>query len=115
MTELILYYIAGMLTSSGVIIIWNFSTIAIHLLSWMYKNKTITTVDDLADAIAEKHPNISELLFCPICLGFWVSLAVAASFYYVNNLSYWFIPICGFSWPLFIFTAYKYLDEGEYD
>jgi len=115
MEEYILYYIAGALTSSGLIIIWNFSTIAIHLLSWMYKDLDIVTVDDLADAISEKHPNISELLFCPICLGFWVSLIVSSLFYYINSLSYWFIPLCGFSWPLLIFMFYKHLDKDNHD
>ena len=107
----VLYYITGLLTASGIIIIWNFSTISIHFLSWMYKDRKIITVEDLGDAIAEKHPNIAELLYCPLCLGFWVSMALASAFWYLNDLSPWFIPICGFSWPLFIFLFYKHLDK----
>ena len=109
--NLALLYISGMLTASGIIIIWNFSFISIHLLSWMYKDADIITVDDLAEAIAEKHPNISELLFCPICLGFWVSLAISSLMFYINSTSPWFIPICAFSWPLFIFLFYKYIEK----
>lgn len=107
----ILLYIMGMLVSSGAITIWNFSFISVHLLSWIYKDKDIVTVDDLAEAIAEKHPNLSELLFCPICLGFWLSLAVASIIFLQCQTSPWFIPVCGFSWPLFIFLFYKHIEK----
>jgi len=112
MIELIVLYTAGMLVSSGMIIIWNFSFISVHFLGWMFKGKDIITVEDLADAIAEKNPNLSELLFCPICLGFWLSLLIAALMWYINSTSLWFIPICGFSWPLFIFLFYKHIEKS---
>lgn len=112
LTNLIILYVIGMLASSGFIIIWNFSFISIHLLSWIYKDKDIVTVDDLAEAIAEKHPTLSELLFCPVCLGFWVSLLVSSLMFYLNNTSAWFIPLCGFSWPLFIFLFYKHIEKS---
>lgn len=111
MIESIYYYITGLLFTSGVIIIWNFSSISIHLLSWLYKDKFIVTIDDLFDAISEKHPNIAELLFCPMCLGFWLSLATSAVIFKVNQTSPWFIPVSAFSWPLFIFITYKLLDK----
>jgi hypothetical protein len=113
MIELILFYITGMLVSSGIIVIWNFSSISIHLLGWIYKDVAIITLDDLADAIAEKHANISELLYCPICLGFWISVGTSSAFYYINSLNLWFIPISSFSWPLFIFMFYKLLNNNE--
>lgn len=113
MQELIFYYTAGMLVSSGIIIIWNFSTISIHALGWIYKDRDITTIYDLGDAIAEKHPNISELLYCPICLGFWTSIITASVFCYVNSLTYFFIPVCGFSWPLFIYLFYNYFNNHD--
>ena len=111
MIDLIFYYLTGAMMVSGIIIIWNFSTISIHALSWLYKDREIITIDDMADAIAEKHPNISELLYCPLCLGFWVSLISACAIYYINSLTYWFIPVCAFSWPLIIFIFYKILDS----
>lgn len=111
MIDLVIYYILGSLISSCIIIIWNFSGISIHLLSRFYKDKIIVTVLDMGDAIAEKHPTISELLYCPLCLGFWVSGLIASLFYYFNNLNWLFIPCCAFSWPLIIFIFFKLLDE----
>lgn len=103
----ILFFICGGLVSSGIITIWNFSYISIHTLGWLYKNENFDQIDDLALRIAQKHPKISELLFCPLCLGFWVSIATAIIITYFNNFNYWFIPICAFSWPIFIFYFYK--------
>ena len=111
MSDLIIMYLAGMLTASGAIIIWNFSYISLHFLSFLFKDKDLVTVDDLADAIAENHPTLSELLFCPVCLGFWLSLGISSIICYLNNFNYWFIPICGFSWPLFIFLFYKHIES----
>lgn len=111
MTELIIYYILGALISSCIIIIWNFSGISIHLFSRFYKDQEIITVIDMGDAIAEKHPTLSEFLYCPLCLGFWVSAGVAALFYYFNSLNLLFIPCCAFSWPLIIFIFFKTLDQ----
>lgn len=108
----ILLYSSGLLFCSGLIIIWNFSSISIHLLSWIYKNQSIITIDELAEAISEKNPKISELLFCPLCLGFWVSVATSTLIFYLNNISYWFIPIASFSWPLFILLIYKHIEKS---
>ena len=112
MSELIIYYLLGALVASGAIVVWNFSYISLHFLSWIYKDKEIDSIEDLADAIGEKHETLSELLFCPLCLGFWVSLTIASTMAVLNNFSYWFIPCCGFSWPLFIFFFYKYFDKN---
>lgn len=101
----------GALISSGIIILWNFSYISVHLLSRFYKDRDIDGIEELADAIAEKHPTLSELLFCPLCLGFWVSIGAATAITLLNELSYWFIPCSGFSWPLFIFLFYKHFDD----
>ena len=111
MTELIVLYIIGGLVSSGIIIIWNFSYISIHLLGGFFKGRDIEDVDQLASCIAEKYPTLSEFLFCPLCLGFWVSILIACLMVDVNNLNPWFIPSCGFSWPLMIFFFFKYFDE----
>jgi hypothetical protein len=112
MNELIIiYYLLGALVASGLITVWNFSYISVHLLSWIYKDHEIDSVEDLADAIGEKHPTLSELLFCPICLGFWVSLSIATIITLLNNFSYWFIPSAGFSWPVFILFFYKYFSK----
>ena len=91
--------------------IWNFSSISIHFLSWIYKDKFIVTIDDLFDAISEKHPNIAELLFCPMCLGFWVSLATSFAIYRINDTSIWFIPVSAFSWPLIMLIIYNILHK----
>lgn len=111
MKELIMLYLIGGLICSGIIIIWNFSYISIHLLGRFYKNKEIDSVDDLADCIAEKHPTFSEFIFCPLCVGFWLCAVVASLIFYLNNLSVWFIPACAFSWPLMIFFFFKYFDN----
>lgn len=110
--EYIYLYVTGLLFCSGVITIWNFSFISIHLLSWLYKDKSIITIDELAEAISEKNPKISELIFCPLCLGFWLSLSTATLIFYLNKLSLWFIPVCAFSWPIFILLLYKHIEKS---
>jgi len=112
MSDLIIYYIFGGLTSAGIITIWNFSSISIHLLSWIYKDQDIDTIDEMADAISDKHPNISELLYCPTCLGFWVSILVATAITLINNLTYWFIS-SAISWSLIILISYYYFYDGK--
>lgn len=105
-------YVIGLFFVCGIIVIWNFSFISVHLLSWIYKEKIIITVDDLAEAISENHPKISELIFCPLCLGFWLSVATSFLIYYVNNLSLFFIPVCAFSWPTFTLLLYKHIEKS---
>jgi hypothetical protein len=111
MTDLIIYYIFGALTSAGIITIWNFSSISIHLLSWLYKDQEIETIDEMADAISDKHPNISELLYCPTCLGFWVSIITATTITLINDLSYWFIA-SSISWAVPILISYYHFYDG---
>jgi len=103
----IIFFIVGGLMSSGIITIWNFSYISIHLIGWIYKEEHFDEIDDLAFRISQKHPKLSELLFCPLCLGFWVSLTIAISITYIHSFSYWYVPICAASWPILIFYFYK--------
>lgn len=112
MTDLIIYYIFGALTSAGIITIWNFSSISIHLLSWIYKDQDIDTIDEMADAISDKHPKISELLYCPTCLGFWISASVATAITLVNGLTYWFIS-SAISWSVIILISYYHFYDGK--
>lgn len=103
----ILFFIMGGLLSSGIITIWNFSFISIHAIGWIYKDENFDTIDDLALRISQKHPKLSELLFCPLCLGFWLSIFLSILITYLNDFSLWYIPICAFSWPVFIFYFFK--------
>lgn len=103
----IIFFILGGLMTSGLITIWNFSFISIHLLGVFFPNEEFDDIDDLALRIAQKYPKISELLFCPLCLGFWISIAVSAALTFLNNFNPMYIICCALSWPVFIFYFYK--------
>ena len=49
----------------------------------------------------------SELLTCPLCLGTWIAAMVATIIIILNGLTWWFLPVALFSWPLIAFFIYK--------
>lgn len=116
MDNIILYFI-GAAISCCLINIWLFTNIALHIGSFLRLIKKEDEIDsrfDLQLWIENKSAILGELLHCPFCLGFWVSLAVSYIIFYLNNLSLWFILSSAFSWPLLIYFTYglcKYISK----
>lgn len=116
MKDLIVYYALGALISCGWITIWFNTLIALHffqILGLIKKSDEIFTWEDWELWLEEKNAFFGELLTCPLCFGFWVSILVASVITYVNELTYYFIPSAAFSWPLFIFIFYKLFNSND--
>jgi len=111
LTEQIVFFILGGLMASGIITIWNFSFISIHLIGLFYPNEDFDDIDELALRIAQKHPKFSELLFCPLCLGFWVSIIVSSAITYFQNFNPLYILCCICSWPILIYYFYHKFEK----
>lgn len=112
MTNLVILYIFGALISTGVVVIWNYTFIRIHLLGWLFPDTDLETIEDFDDAVGENHPKIAELISCPLCLGFWVSAWVALLIASSNELTFGFIIGSAFSWPLFILLSHYFFDKN---
>ena len=114
MHDLILLYFAGAGITSGFLVIWFETTIVVHISKLLrISQNDIFTFDEWSDDLLIRSPFFGELLSCPLCLGFWVSLFVSVCTQQVNEFSYWFIPICIFSWPVFIFSIFKADVKGD--
>ena len=114
MNEYLLHYLYGVGITSGFLVIWFETTIVVHISKLLKISKDdIFTFDDWSDDLLVRSPFFGELLSCPLCLGFWASLFVSICIQQVNELSYWFIPICIFSWPVFIFSIFKADVKGD--
>lgn len=112
MTNLIILYLFGALISTGILVIWNYTFIRLHLFKRFLRNKEVETIEEFDDAVAnEISPNLSELISCPLCLGFWTSLLVSLMIYWLNNLSIGFVVGSSFSWPLFILLFHYFFDK----
>ena len=115
MKEYIIYYILGSLICCGWITIWFNTLIGLHLFQFfgfVKKEDELFTWEDWELWLEGKSSFFGELLTCPLCFGFWVSVFVSSVITYMNDFSYSFIISCGFSWPLFIFISYKYLTDN---
>jgi hypothetical protein len=116
MKELIFYYILGCLISCSWITTWFNTLIGLHfcqILRLVKKDDELFTWDDWQLWLEEKSAFFGELLSCPLCFGFWVSIFVSSVITYINELNYYFILSAAFSWPLFIFISYKFLSQDE--
>ena len=114
--DLIVAYFLGAALTSGLMTLWFFSNLPIHLFKLMRVVKEeddVYTWDDFQITISTKSSFWGELLSCPLCLGFWVSLAVAACIQQLCSFSIMFVPIGAFSWSTFIYFFYsKFSTEG---
>jgi hypothetical protein len=114
MTKLILYYVLGALMACGTLTIWFNTHLPLHLFKAILilkEEDEVFTWDDWQLWLEEKNAFFGELLGCPLCSGFWVSVAISTAFMLIHELSPLFIPACALSWPLFIFFTYKHLSD----
>ncbi len=69
-------YIAGLLITNSILILWFFSPLPNSIGKYFLKKQNIYTLDHLMDILAVKSDFLSTLLSCWICLSFWISLFV---------------------------------------
>lgn len=109
--DIILFYFLGALITSSVIVTWFGTTLAVHIskkLRLLNSDLDIYTWEEWSDYMLIRYPFFGELLSCPLCLGFWVSLVVATILSAINPVvGYWFIAASGFSWPLISYLAFR--------
>jgi len=111
--DLVILYIFGALISTGIMVIWNYTFIRIHLFGWIFKDKDIVTIEEFDDEVEERSPKLAELISCPLCLGFWVSVLVATTITLINQIHTGFIVGSAFSWPTLILLTHYFFDNGE--
>jgi hypothetical protein len=116
MREYIIFYTLGALISSSWICTWFFSNLPVHLFTWcglLKKKDEVFTWEEWSEWFYNKNHFFGEMTSCPLCFGFWVSVAVASLITYLNNFPYLFIAAAAFSWPLFIYIFYTLLNKDE--
>ena len=105
-------YILGALVNSWFICTWFFTSLPLHLFKpFIDKDLEIYSWEDWNNWLMLKNDFIAELLGCPLCLGFWSSLAIASLIVNINGLDYKFILAGWFTWPLIAFILYKKLEK----
>lgn len=111
---LITLFILGVLISSSCIVIWFETNLAADVFKTLkISNSNIYTFDEWSNDMIARFPFFGELLSCPLCLSVWTSCTVSAILTLVNELSWWFVPACTFSWPIIIFMFYTILTESD--
>ncbi len=111
--DLVILYIFGALISTGIMVIWNYTFIRVHIFGGLLGVKKDSTIEEFDDAVDEFNPKLAELISCPLCLGFWVSFFVASILYVVNQFHPGLIIGFALSWPLFILAAHYFFDNGK--
>lgn len=99
--RLIVAYIAGLFVLFDLLSAWFISNLAQHVWNFIHHSsgtdEEVFTKDDLLIA-STRYGKWGDLWTCPLCLGTWLSFAVAASIVAVVDLPWWFIPLAVFSW-----------------
>ena len=114
--NLTLIYALGALIVSGMTTLWFFSNLPIHIFKILRLIKTddeVYTWDEWQMWTCARSSFFGELLSCPLCLGFWLSLAVSEFLTYMQTLTPWFIPASVLSWPVFIYFFYSKFSTEE--
>jgi hypothetical protein len=112
--SLLVFYLLGYLVSTTLIVAWFFTSFPLHLtrlVTFGQLEHSTATWGDWLTWVRSHSATAAELLGCPICLGFWISLLVASIVARVNGLTMWFIPSAALSWPALIFGAFKLLSR----
>ena len=114
--SIIQFYFLGCLITCSLMTTWFNTLIGVHffeLFGLIKKSDEVFTWEDFQLWLEEKSSFFGELLSCPLCLGFWVSIIISSVITYVNELTPYFILSSAFSWPLFIFAFYKLFNFHE--
>ena len=111
MNTYIIYYILGALMACGTLTIWFNTHLPLHIFKATFllkKEDEVFTWEDWQLWLEDKSSFFGELLSCPLCSGFWVSVIISSTLAIMNELSLFFIPASALSWPVFILFTYKF-------
>jgi hypothetical protein len=89
--SILVFYILGVLISTTLVISWFFTSLPLHLTKIIAFGKIETACNNWAEWLGwvkSKSTLLAELLGCPICFSFWVSLSVASIIAMLNGLAY---------------------------
>ena len=112
MSDLILLYILGALINCWFICTWFFTSLPLHLFKpFIKKEAEVYSWEDWNVWLMFRSEFWAELLGCPLCLGFWVAMAIGGIVTTLNSLGTPFMLACGFSHPFISFVAYKLLEK----
>ena len=95
----------------GALTIWFNTHLPLHIskaILILKKEDEVFTWEDWQLWLEDKSLFFGELLSCPLCSGFWLSVIISGALAILNELSLLFIPACVLSWPVFILLTYKY-------
>ncbi len=111
-TEFWVNYAAGALMTSGLLFAWFHSNLAQHVWNAFRRHAhyPAETKDDLLVATLTLYPRFGELWICPLCLGTWVGLAVAAILV-ATGASGALLPLGALSWPAIYYSWSKLLEK----
>jgi|TARA_B110001454_G_C12694240_1_gene423606 hypothetical protein len=96
-------YFWGLIISTNLVITFYVSTFKLKILEWvcalLKKEHNVITAQDFDDYVVEKLGAFGEMLSCPLCFGFWLSLVVSTSMQQYFDLPAYYIVFSIFSWP----------------
>lgn len=108
------FYVLGSLISICVMLFWFFTGLPLHLTKILLPKRIRCQLTDWAtwiEWVKGRSSLIGELFGCPICLGFWISVCVSSIIAWFCSLTPTFILCSAFSWPVFVFAAFRILSR----
>jgi hypothetical protein len=105
-------YVLGFALLVNVLAAWFFSNFPQHLWNFMHPlGDRVYTKEDLTEQAVSAYGSFGDLWVCPICLGTWFSVIIAAFVATVGGLEglIWgrFIFVSTFSWPAGYYFVHK--------
>ena len=112
MTNVILYYVTGVLIACGLQTIWFCSNLPVHiskLLRILKNEDNVYTWEEWQLWLTVRAPVLGELLSCTVCLSFWVSLFICSIQVVLFDISNYktYVVVCATSWPGLMYAHYK--------
>ena len=107
-------WLVGFVVMANLMAAWFFSNFPQHLWNTLRLSEDqVYTKDDLMSAAIQRFGSFGDLWVCPICLGTWMSTAVASAlplFYPLHGLQcLQFIAAAAFTWPVCFYLLYGIL------
>lgn len=97
------FYLWGLLICANLIITFYSSSIKIkvfELFCFVFKKKhEVVTLEDFDDYVFRNWGAFGEMLTCPLCFGFWLSILISTIMQQYFNLPAHYIIFSAFSWP----------------
>lgn len=108
----ILNYIACLLLSYNMLVIWYGSSISIIILCKILgindNRRNYISYESITDIIDRNYPAIAELLLCRLCVcSYFTAIISSLMLFFIKNIEWYFVPLCTFSIPAICNILYK--------